>query len=35
MIADVRNAWAELIGAEEMDALEEAGLLKLRAALWP
>jgi DNA-binding MarR family transcriptional regulator len=34
VIADLRNAWAELIGAEEMDALE-AGLRHLRAALWP
>lgn len=34
VIADVRGAWAELIGGEEMDALE-AGLRKLRAALWP
>lgn len=33
-IADMREAWAELIGAEEMDALE-AGLRRLRAALWP
>jgi DNA-binding MarR family transcriptional regulator len=33
-IADIRDAWAELIGAEQMDALE-AGLRELRAALWP
>ncbi|HEU4945216.1 MAG TPA: MarR family transcriptional regulator [Solirubrobacterales bacterium] len=33
-IADIRNAWAELIGEEEMDALE-AGLRNLRGALWP
>ncbi len=33
-IADLRDAWAELIGEEEMDALE-AGLRRLRAALWP
>ena len=33
-IADMRHAWAQLIGDEEMDALE-AGLRKLRAALWP
>ncbi len=33
-IADVRDAWAELIGDKEMDALE-AGLRQLRAALWP
>jgi DNA-binding MarR family transcriptional regulator len=32
--ADIRKAWAELIGAEEMDALE-AGLRQLRGALWP
>ena len=32
-IADIRNAWAELIGDDEMDALE-AGLRRLRAALW-
>ena len=34
VIADLRAAWAELIGEEEMDALE-AGLRRLRAALWP
>ncbi|HKT83801.1 MAG TPA: MarR family transcriptional regulator [Solirubrobacterales bacterium] len=33
-IADIRATWAELIGREEMDALE-AGLRRLRAALWP
>ncbi len=33
-IADLRDAWAELVGEEEMDALE-AGLRRLRAALWP
>lgn len=33
-IADIRAAWAELIGEEEMDALE-AQLRALRAALWP
>ena len=33
-IADMRAAWAKLIGEEEMDALE-AGLRRLRAALWP
>jgi DNA-binding MarR family transcriptional regulator len=33
-IADIRAAWAELVGAEEMDALE-AGLRRLRAVLWP
>lgn len=33
-IAELRNAWAELIGDEEMDALE-TGLRRLRAALWP
>ena len=34
VIADLRDAWAELMGAEEMDRLE-AGLRRLRAALWP
>jgi hypothetical protein len=34
VIADIRDAWAELIGEEEMDALE-TGLRGLRAALWP
>ena len=33
-IADLRAAWAELIGEAEMDALE-AGLRRLRTALWP
>jgi DNA-binding MarR family transcriptional regulator len=33
-IADVRDAWAELIGEGEMAALE-TGLRRLRAALWP
>jgi hypothetical protein len=33
-IADIRAAWAELLGAEEMDALE-AGLCRLRAVLSP
>lgn len=33
-IAVMREAWAELLGDEEMDALE-AGLRRLRAALWP
>ncbi len=33
-IADIRKSWAELVGEEEMDALE-AGLRRLRAALWP
>jgi DNA-binding MarR family transcriptional regulator len=33
-IADIRAAWAELIGQEEMDALD-AQLRALRAALWP
>jgi len=33
-IADIRDAWAELIGEGEMDVLE-AGLRQLRAALWP
>jgi DNA-binding MarR family transcriptional regulator len=32
--AEIRTAWAERIGKREMDALE-AGLRKLRAALWP
>jgi DNA-binding MarR family transcriptional regulator len=31
---DIRDAWAELIGGEEMAALE-GGLRRLRAALWP
>lgn len=33
-IAEIRDAWAELIGTREMAALE-AGLRRLRAALWP
>ena len=33
-IADMRRAWAQLIGDKEMDALE-TGLRRLRAALWP
>jgi DNA-binding MarR family transcriptional regulator len=33
-IAEIRDAWAELIGEEEMNALE-TGLRRLRAALWP
>lgn len=33
-IADLRAAWATLMGEAEMDALE-AGLRRLRAALWP
>jgi len=33
-IADMRRAWAQLIGDEEMEALE-ASLRRLRAALWP
>jgi DNA-binding MarR family transcriptional regulator len=33
-ITEIRDAWAELIGDKEMDALE-AGLRRLRAALWP
>ena len=32
-IADIRAAWADLIGDDEMDTLE-AGLRRLRAALW-
>lgn len=31
---EVRKAWAERLGAEEMDVLE-AGLRRLRAELWP
>lgn len=34
VIADIQDAWAELIGDEEMERLE-AGLRQLRAALWP
>jgi len=33
-ISDIRRAWADLVGADEMAALE-AGLRRLRAALWP
>lgn len=33
-IADIRDAWAKLIGDEEMDVLE-AKLHRLRASLWP
>lgn len=33
-IADMRKAWAALMGEREMDQLEE-GLRRLRAALWP
>ena len=33
-IADIRDSWAELVGEQEMAALE-AGLRRLRAALWP
>jgi len=33
-IADMRHAWAQLIGNDEMDVLE-AALRRLRAALWP
>ncbi|MBJ7330935.1 MAG: hypothetical protein JHC95_13630 [Solirubrobacteraceae bacterium] len=33
-IADVRSAWSELLGDEELGALE-AGLRRLRGALWP
>ena len=33
-IAEMRSAWAGLVGDSEMDALE-AGLRRLRAALWP
>lgn len=33
-IADIRDAWALLIGEQDMDDLE-AGLRRLRAALWP
>lgn len=32
--AEIRDAWAELIGERDMAALE-AGLGRLRAALWP
>jgi DNA-binding MarR family transcriptional regulator len=33
-IVELRAAWAQLVGEEEMDELE-AGLRRLRAALWP
>jgi DNA-binding MarR family transcriptional regulator len=33
-IGDIRAAWAELVGTREMDRLE-AGLRRLRTALWP
>jgi DNA-binding MarR family transcriptional regulator len=33
-IADMRSAWAGLIGEQEMASLED-GLRRLRAALWP
>lgn len=33
-IAEIRDAWAELIGEREMAQLE-ASLRRLRAALWP
>jgi DNA-binding MarR family transcriptional regulator len=33
-IAEIRTAWAQLIGEHDMDTLE-AGLRRLRAALWP
>ena len=33
-ISDIRDAWAELVGEQELAALE-AGLRRLRAALWP
>jgi DNA-binding MarR family transcriptional regulator len=33
-IAEIRDAWAQLVGDQEMAALE-AGLRRLRAALWP
>jgi DNA-binding MarR family transcriptional regulator len=33
-IEDIRGAWAELVGEQELAALE-AGLRRLRAALWP
>jgi DNA-binding MarR family transcriptional regulator len=33
-IAEIRDAWGELIGEEEMADLE-AGLRRLRAVLWP
>jgi DNA-binding MarR family transcriptional regulator len=33
-VVEIRDAWAELVGEPEMAALE-AGLRRLRAALWP
>ena len=33
-IADIRRAWADLIGHQEIDQLED-GLRRLRTALWP
>lgn len=33
-LAEIRDAWGELIGERDMAALE-AGLRRLRAALWP
>lgn len=33
-ISEIRRAWADRVGADEMAALE-AGLRRLRAALWP
>jgi DNA-binding MarR family transcriptional regulator len=33
-IVDIREGWAALVGEEELAALE-AGLRRLRAALWP
>jgi len=32
-VAEIRDAWAEVVGHEEMDALE-AGLRRLREVLW-
>jgi DNA-binding MarR family transcriptional regulator len=34
VVVDIRDAWAELIGEQEMAALE-AVLRRLRAAVWP
>jgi hypothetical protein len=33
-IAEIRDAWAQLVGEQEIAALE-GGLRRLRAALWP
>jgi DNA-binding MarR family transcriptional regulator len=33
-VVEIRDAWAEIVGEQEMAALE-AGLRRLRAALWP